>query len=32
MNEEQAYYYWLAIRALAENHESATIKGEVTNE
>lgn len=32
MTEEQLYYYWLAIRALAENHESATIKGEVNNE
>jgi hypothetical protein len=32
MTEEQAYYYWLAIVALAENHESVTIKGEVTNE
>ena len=25
MTEEQLYYYWLAIRALAENHESVTI-------
>lgn len=32
MTEEQLYYYWLAIRALAESENSGTIKGEVNNE
>jgi hypothetical protein len=32
MTEEQRYWYWLAVHALADSEESATIKGEVTNE
>ena len=32
MTEGQRYRYWLAVHALADSEEYATIKGEVTNE